>query len=57
MDLLESGTKSDYTLIYSWVTDFKRRAFSCTNVEYNSVTGRVNKMEFVEQSLDNYDYR
>lgn len=33
-------------------TDFKRRIFDCTNVEYNKQTGRINKMSFKERKID-----
>ena len=33
-------------------TDFKRRIFDCTNMEFNKQTGRVNKMSFKEQKID-----
>ena len=47
---------SYYCLEYSWITDFKRRAFRCTDVKYNTSTGRITEMSFQEQSLDSYDY-
>ncbi|MBR3132797.1 MAG: hypothetical protein IKG42_01770 [Clostridia bacterium] len=47
-----------YSITYSWVNDFRRRAFLCEGVEYNGITGRVRKMIFREQELDEgtYDY-
>lgn len=33
-------------------TEFKRRVFNCTNAIYNSQTGRIKGMEFVEQDID-----
>ncbi len=41
-----------YILKYSWKTEFKQRAFFCESVEYNSSTGRIKSMSFVEQSLN-----
>lgn len=37
--------------------DFKRRLFSCTKVEYSSVTGRINKMIFEEVLLNDYTHK
>lgn len=34
-------------------TEFKRRIFNCTNTVYNTKTGRMMDMEFVEQDIDN----
>lgn len=34
-------------------TEFKRKIFNCTNTVYNSQTGRIKGMEFVEQNLGN----
>lgn len=33
-------------------TDFKRRVFDCTKVEYSNETRRVNKMYFKERKID-----
>lgn len=52
----DSYEYSYYYLEYSWITDFKRRAFRCTDVKYNTSTGRITEMSFEEQSLDTYDY-
>ena len=38
-------------------TDFKRRIFDCKEVRYNSQTGRVNYMLFVERKLDDVEYQ
>ncbi len=37
-------------------TDFKRRIFDCKYVGYNSDTGRVNYMLFIERKLDEDEY-
>ena len=52
----KDDTGNSYKLVYSWVTDFKRRGFRCTDVEYNSVTGRITSMSFIEEALESYDY-
>ena len=41
----------NYQMIYSGFTDFKRKIFKCTNIEYSNVTGRVNLLEFEEVDL------
>ncbi len=33
-------------------TDFKRRIFNCTGIEYNNNTGYVSKLSFREQKID-----
>lgn len=33
-------------------TDFKRRVFDCTNMEFNKQTGRVYKMSFKERKIE-----
>ncbi len=38
------STATWYTFLY----DFKKRRFKCTEIEYSSVTGRINKIKFVE---------
>lgn len=40
--------KFNYTLVYSGFTDFKRKLFKCTGIEYNKETGMVNKISFAE---------
>ena len=37
-------------------TDFKRRIFDCESVGYNTTTGRVNYMLFVERKMTNDEY-
>ncbi len=41
----------NYQMIYSGFTDFKRKIFKCTNIEYSDVTGRVNLLGFEEVDL------
>ena len=49
--------KTDYTnkdndyyyYIYSALTNFKRATFSCTEVHYNGVTGRIDSMTFEQR--------
>lgn len=36
-------------------TDFKRRVFDCEKTEYNSTTGRINYMKFVERKMNDDD--
>ena len=40
------STIKDVTLKYYEFTQFKRAHFDCIELEYDSVTGRVNKMSF-----------
>ncbi len=37
-------------------TDFKRRVFDCTEIKYNSTSGRVNYMHFKERKLEEEEY-
>ncbi len=37
-------------------TDFKRRIFDCTKLEYNKTTGRVSKMQFTERKMHQNEY-
>lgn len=37
-------------------TDFKRRIFDCTETKYNSKTGRINYMKFVERKMTDNEY-
>ena len=39
---------SKYTLTYTPFDEFKRRTFKCNKVEYNSKTGRICKLTFIE---------
>lgn len=41
----------NYQMVYSGFTDFKRKIFKCTKIEYSDVTGRVNLLEFEEVDL------
>ena len=41
----------NYQMVYSGFTDFKRKIFKCTKIEYSNVTGRVNLLEFEEVDL------
>lgn len=41
----------NYQMIYSGFTDFKRKIFKCTKIEYSNVTGRVNLLGFEEVDL------
>lgn len=54
-DAKYNGIYSKYRLRYSYVTDFKRRAFACTDVEYSASSGKISKMVFNELDLSNYD--
>jgi len=38
----------NYTVVYSGFTDFKRRFFQCTEVQYDPETARVSKLVFEE---------
>ena len=35
-------------LVYSALTDFKKTIFTCSNIEYSEITGRVKQITFVE---------
>lgn len=37
-------------------TDFKRRIFDCVQTKYNSNTGRINYMKFVERKMTDNEY-
>ncbi len=39
-----------YTVTYYPLADFKRKMFICTNVEYDSSTGRITAMYFTEKT-------
>lgn len=41
----------NYQMVYSGFTDFKRKIFKCTKIEYSDVTGRVDLLEFEEVDL------
>lgn len=41
----------NYQMVYSGFTDFKRKIFKCTKIEYSNITGRVNLLEFEEVDL------
>ena len=41
----------NYQMVYSGFTDFKRKIFKCTKIEYIDVTGRVDLLEFEEVDL------
>lgn len=41
----------NYQMVYSGFTDFKRKIFKCTKIEYSDVTGRVNLLGFEEVDL------
>ena len=47
-----SGTEKydefNYTLVSSGFTNFKRKYFECTGIEYNKETSRVSKLIFKE---------
>lgn len=47
-DVVDKYDEFNYTLVYSGFTDFKRKLFSCTGVEYNPETARVSKIYFKE---------
>ena len=38
----------NYTIVRSGLTDFKRKFFECTGIEYNQETSRVSKIIFKE---------
>lgn len=38
----------NYTIVNSGLTDFKRKFFECTDIEYNKETSRVSKIVFKE---------
>lgn len=40
----------NYTIVKSGLTDFKRKFFRCTNIEYNKETTRVSRIVFEELS-------
>lgn len=51
---LSGETKFDefnYTVVSSGFTDFKRKYFECTGIEYNKETSRVSKIMFKELPL------
>lgn len=37
-------------------TDFKRRIFDCKQVKYNTTTGRINYMLFIERKMTDTEY-
>lgn len=41
----------NYQMVYSGFTDFKRKIFKCTKIEYSNITRRVNLLEFEEVDL------
>ena len=41
----------NYQMVYSGFTDFKRKIFKCTKMEYSDITGRVDLLEFEEVDL------
>ena len=45
--------KFNYTIVDSGFTDFKRMFFKCTGIQYDTTTGRVKQLTFVEVSAPN----
>jgi len=43
----------NYTIVDNGFTDFKRKFFQCTEIGYDTTTGRVNKLTFVETKAPN----
>lgn len=43
----KGGNVEKYQMYYTGFSDFKRKIFRCTNVEYNNL-GKISKMEFEE---------
>ena len=41
----------NYQMVYSGFTDFKRKIFKCTKMEYSDITGRGDLLEFEEVDL------
>lgn len=41
----------NYQMVYSGFTDFKRKIFKCTKMDYSDITGRVDLLEFEEVDL------
>ena len=72
-NIFEDGFKEDFTrtkivpdggqsktvtcTVYSALTNFKRAIFECTNVEYDSNTGRINKLEFAQVEKNEEIYK
>ena len=45
-DIKKFGDKIETTFTYSAMTNFKRAIFTCENVTYNEITGRISSMTF-----------
>ena len=49
-----TATKNEFNMVKNdseAFTDFKRRIFDCTKIEYHPVTGRVCRLEFTERRM------
>lgn len=49
---IEYKDERNYTIEYNGFTDFKRKIFKCTEIGYNSITGRVNLIKFEEIKMN-----
>lgn len=45
---IDDKTNNCTYLVYSALTDFKKTIFTCSNIEYSEITGRVKQITFVE---------